>query len=178
MKRCPKCNQEFTDEWLTFCTQDGTSLIDVQRSPDEPPPTLLSPPMPPSVSPAEQPTLDLPGSYSPPAQYIPPAPIQSGWAPPPPPPYPSQPQQGLAITSLVLGILSMTLGLCCYFGILTGPTAVVLGIIALVQIKNDPSKYGGKGLAIGGIVTGGLYFLILAVIIVFYGVGIFMGALR
>ena len=29
MKRCPTCNQQFTDEWLTFCTQDGTSLVDV-----------------------------------------------------------------------------------------------------------------------------------------------------
>ena len=39
MRRCPKCNQEFADEWLTFCTQDGTSLIDVPVSTTEPPPT-------------------------------------------------------------------------------------------------------------------------------------------
>ncbi|HEV7474721.1 MAG TPA: DUF4190 domain-containing protein [Pyrinomonadaceae bacterium] len=179
MKRCPTCNQEFTDEWLTFCTQDGTSLLDVETSPDEPPPTLVSPSLPPSVSPAEQPTLDMPGRYSPPpAQYIPPAPLQSGWAPPPPPPFPNKPQQSLAVTSLVLGILSVTLGLCCYFGILTGPTALVLGIISLVQIKNDPAKYGGKGFAIGGIVTGGLYFIILAAIIVFYGVVGILGSLK
>ncbi len=31
MRRCPKCNQEFADEWLTFCTQDGTSLVEVER---------------------------------------------------------------------------------------------------------------------------------------------------
>ncbi len=177
MKRCPRCNQEFTDEWLTFCTQDGTSLVDVEVSSYEPPPTLVSPAMPPSVSPAEQPTLDLPGRYSPPAQYIPPSPLQSGWTPPPPPAYPSKPQQGLAVTSLVLGIVSITLGLCCYFGVLTGPVALVLGIVSLVQIKNDPTKYGGKGFAIGGVVTGGLYFVIVALIVLLYGVGILLGGL-
>jgi hypothetical protein len=72
----------------------------------------------------------------------------------------------------------MTIGLCCYFGILTGPTAVVLGIIALVQIKNDPQKYSGKGLAIGGIVTGGLYFVLLAVIVLIYGAAFLSGAIR
>jgi hypothetical protein len=169
MKRCPKCNLEFTDEWLTFCTQDGTSLVQVEPSTLEPPATLFSPELPPSVSPAEQPTLDLPDRYTPPAQY---------WTPPPPPPYPVAPQQNLAIASLVLGILSITVGWCCSFGILTGPIALVLGIVALVQIKNDPAKYGGKGFAIGGIVTGGLYFVILALIIVLYGVGIIMSGVR
>lgn len=177
MKRCPKCNLEFTDEWLTFCTQDGTSLVTLEPSSLEPPPTLLSPELPPSVSPAEQPTLDLPDRYTPP-QYSPPAPVPSGWTPPPPPPYPASRQQGLAITSLVLGILSVTVGLCCYFGILTGPAALVLGIISLVQIKNDPAKYGGKGFAIGGIVTGGLYFALLALIIIFYGAAFLSGAIH
>jgi hypothetical protein len=78
----------------------------------------------------------------------------------------------------VLGIVSITLGWCCSFGILTGPVALVLGIVALVQIKNDPAKYGGKGFAIGGIITGGLYFVILALIVVIYGVGIILSGVR
>ena len=128
--------------------------------------------MPPSVSPAEQPTLDMPGRQSaPPVEYIPPAAFQSGWTAPPPPAYPIRPQQSLPVTSLILGIASTTLGLCCYFGILTAPIAIVLGIVSLVQIKNDPTKYGGKGMAIGGIITGGLYFAILLLMIFFYGLG-------
>jgi hypothetical protein len=178
MKRCPRCNQEFTDEWLTFCTQDGTSLVDVPVSSTDPPPTLLSPAMPPSVSPAEQPTLDMPGRYNPPAQYMPPAPLQSGWAPPPPPAYPLKPQQTLAVASFVLGIVSVTLGWCCSFGVLTSPIALVLGIVSLVQIKNDPTKNGGKGFAIGGVVCGGLYLVILVLIILLYGVGILLGGLN
>lgn len=177
MKRCPRCNQEFTDEWLTFCTQDGTSLVEVEVSSSEPPPTLVSPPMPPSVSPSEHPTLDMPGRYSPPAQYIPPPALQSVWTPPAPPPYPASKQQGLAIISFVLGLVSITLGLCCYFGVLTGPMALVLGIVSLVQIRNDPKKYGGKGFAIGGIISGGLYFVIVALVALLWGVGVLMGGL-
>jgi hypothetical protein len=181
MKRCPTCNQEFTDEWLTFCTQDGTSLVEVDSATKEPPPTLWrSPPMPPRVSPTEQPTLDMPeGGYRAPlAPFSQPQPLESGWTPPPPPAYPVAPQQGLAIASLVLGIVSITVGWCCSFGVLTGPIAIILGIISLVQIKNEPAKFGGKNMAIAGIVTGGLYFVIFALIILLWGFGIFMSGIR
>ena len=135
--------------------------------------------MPPSVSPAEQPTLDMPGrQIAPLAEYIPPAPFQSAWTAPPPPAYPISPQQTLPVTSLILGIASTTLGLCCYFGILTAPIAIVLGIVSLVQIKNDPKKYGGKGMAIGGIITGGLYFGILLLMVLFYGLGFILSHAR
>jgi hypothetical protein len=191
MKRCPRCNQEFTDEWLTFCTQDGTSLVDVPVSPNDPPPTVFQPPpMPPSVSPTEQPTLDMPGRFvpPPPPQYAPPSssvqsgwgqpPVRSGWAAPPPPPYPVAQQTGLAVTSMVLGIFSVTLGFCCYFGVLTAPVALGLGIAALVQIKNNPNRYGGKGMAISGVVLGALYFVLIVAIMMLYGLGMLMGGLQ
>jgi hypothetical protein len=177
MRRCPQCNQEFADEWLTFCTQDGATLVDVAPSASDPPPTLVRA-MPPSVSPTEQPTLDMPGRYSPPAEYIPPPLPQAGWMPPPPPAYPTRPQQSLAVASMVLGIVSITIGWCCSFGILTSPIALVMGIVALVQIKNDPVKNGGKGFAIGGIIMGALYIAVFIVIILLYGIGIFLGALN
>jgi uncharacterized protein DUF4190 len=84
----------------------------------------------------------------------------------------------MAVTSMVLGIASMTLGFCCYFGVLTAPVALGLGIVSLVQIKNNPLRNGGKGMAIAGIIMGGLYFLVLALIMVFYGIGILMGGMR
>ena len=179
MKRCPTCNQQFTDEWLTFCTQDGTSLVDVPASQDEPPATVVYPSVPPSVSPLEQPTMDYPGAYKPPAvQMAPqqPQPLQAGWTPPPPPAYASQPQKSIAVLSMVLGIVSMTIGWCCYFGVLTSPIAIGLGIFSLFQIKKDPSKFGGKGMAIAGIVTGVLYFVFIALIILLYGLGFLMNA--
>jgi hypothetical protein len=192
MKRCPKCNQVFDQEWLSFCTNDGTSLIDTSALPKEPPPTVMSPPMPPSVSPSEQPTINLETSgrpNQPPAPYRPPAPMQQawqpppqpmqpGWLPPPPPAYATTPKQGLAITSLILGIFSITIGWCCSIGLLTSPVGVVLGIISLVQIKNDPTNNTGKPFAITGIATGGAYLALWLLIFVIYGFAIFMGNLK
>jgi len=62
--------------------------------------------------------------------------------------YPAR--KGLAITSVVLGILSIpTLGLC-FVGAIAG---ITLGIIALNKAKANPAEFGGRGLAIGGITT-------------------------
>lgn len=75
-----------------------------------------------------------------------------------------EPKKGLAIASLVVGILSvLTLG-CLGVGALTG---LVLGFVALRRASGSPQQYGGKGLAIGGIVTSGLGLLLL---IPFFGI--------
>lgn len=176
MKRCPTCNQEFTDEWLTFCTQDGTALITVEESYAEPPVTLVSGPMPPSVSPLEQPTMDMPGA-SKPAVYSPPS-SPAAWAPPPPPAYPRSTDKNMALVSLLLGIVSMTVGWCCYFGVITSPVAIGIGIYALSLIKKDPSKHGGKGMAIAGIALGAAYFVFLVLVILLYGLSFLMGAVQ
>jgi Tfp pilus assembly protein PilE len=59
-------------------------------------------------------------------------------------------RKGLAIASLVLGIISIpTLGLFAVGGI----TGIILGAVALSKIKNNPQAYGGRSLAIAGIIT-------------------------
>jgi len=68
-----------------------------------------------------------------------------------PPPVPSVKTSGLAIASLVLGILSM---IC--LGFLAGIPAIICGAIALGNIKKSAGTSGGRGLAIGGLVTGGI----------------------
>jgi hypothetical protein len=63
-------------------------------------------------------------------------------------PYP-EPTRTLAIVSLVLGLCSFfTLGL---LGIGSFP-ALIAGVVALVRIKRDPLRYGGRGMAIAGVV--------------------------
>ena len=64
---------------------------------------------------------------------------------------PQQRTSPLAIWSLALGILSV-LGCVCA----TGIPAIILGIMALTRIKKPPSRFGGQGLAVAGLITGGI----------------------
>jgi prepilin-type processing-associated H-X9-DG protein len=86
----------------------------------------------------------------------PPTPPESTEAPPLP--YArtaSPPRIGLAIASLVLGIIGLALW---PFGLM----GLILGIVALVLSEKEPTRYGGRWLAIGGIVTGSLCLVMLA----------------
>jgi hypothetical protein len=77
--------------------------------------------------------------------------------------------QTLPIISLVLGIFGLVF-FCCYFGIFLGPAALITGYIGFQNVNKDPVQYGGKGLAIAGMVLGGislvitLGFLILGIV--------------
>ncbi|HMV47797.1 MAG TPA: DUF4190 domain-containing protein [Blastocatellia bacterium] len=72
----------------------------------------------------------------------------------------AKPRKGLAIASLVLGIISIpTLGLI-VVGAITG---IVLGVIALSKIKNNPQAYGGRNLAIAGIITSAVSLVLVVV---------------
>ncbi len=67
------------------------------------------------------------------------------------------PRKGLAIASLVIGIISIpTLGLLFVGGI----TGIVLGAVALNKAKMQPDQYAGRGLAIAGIITSSLSLLV------------------
>jgi type II secretory pathway pseudopilin PulG len=71
-----------------------------------------------------------------------------------------QTRNGLAVASLVLGIISIpTLGLLGVGAI----TAIVLGSIALNRIKKEPATHSGKGMAIAGIITGAVSLLLIAI---------------
>ena len=59
---------------------------------------------------------------------------------------------GLAIASMVLGILSIPLA-CFLIGIPLALVGLILGIIGLMKINGQPQQFGGKGVAIAGIVT-------------------------
>jgi len=173
MKRCPTCNQTFSDEWLTFCTVDGSPLIETGTLPQSLPTVVMPQTDEARETSVEQPrpTFSSADSRSP-LQNIP------SWQPPPPPAMMAGPSQGLAVSSMVLGLVSITLGWCCSFGLLTAPVAIVLGIVALSQIKSQPNRYTGKPLAIAGIVSGGLYFVLVAVIVLIYGLGILLSGLN
>ena len=73
----------------------------------------------------------------------------------------------LALTGLVLGILSLTLGLCCY-GLPFNIAGLVCSLVGLAQIRRDPQRETGQGLAITGLILSILSFLLAALFLVFY----------
>jgi hypothetical protein len=72
----------------------------------------------------------------------------------------------MAKIAMILGIAAIPL--LCVFGLgaLLGVVAIILGIIALVSISKNPLQYGGKGMAIAGIATGGGAILLLPLFVV------------
>jgi|SRR5437773_10294877 len=170
MKRCPSCNETFAEEWLSFCTKDGTSLIEDTGSVSAPPPTIMaSPPVVPKPEPANL-NSPLP-EYGAPVPKFGEQPVQPEWKPPPPPPYALPQTNGLATASMIVGIASM---LC--FGPLPAIVAIILGLSALSQIKKNPDRTGGQSQAWTGIITGGAALVIHGAILIFYLVLIGIGA--
>lgn len=80
-----------------------------------------------------------------------------------PPPIEVAPRtSGLAIASLVLGILGL-------FLCVTAPIGLILGIIAITQINRDPERITGRALAIAGVIVSGIimFFSIFLAAILF-----------
>jgi hypothetical protein len=151
MKRCPRCGQTYTDANINFCLNDGELLALFTDDPQ----TFVRRDRPAGTEDAAPWTSPL--VQTPPQQFaqFPPAGITS---------------KSLATVSLVFGLLSITLGWCCSTGLLLGPAALVTGLIALSQIKKDPHRFGGKGMAIAGIATGGLFLAAYILFIILYGI--------
>ena len=181
MKRCPRCNRTYPDDNLNFCLDDGELLAlfsgeEPTRSlRDESPPTIvLDPP---------RNTNPISWAPSPSQQQMPPmqqwqnasVPQQNYAFAPHPMMMRSSPNQTLPIVSLCLGIASITVGWCCYIGVLLGPAAMITGFIGLTQSKSNPDLYSGRGLSIAGIIMGGLYFVGLVLFMGLYGAAVFLG---
>lgn len=87
---------------------------------------------------------------------------------------------GLALTALITGgiglFLTVPLGLCCgLFACLGGVLAIVAipcGIMAIRRIGNEPDRYKGKGMAIGGMVCAGITLFVFVIGAILVAVGV------
>lgn len=73
-----------------------------------------------------------------------------------------QPSKGLAVTSLVLGLIALLLSWLVFPAVL-GLIAVVLGFVAVAKASKGTA--GGRGMAIGGIITGVLSMIVAGLIL-------------
>jgi len=106
-----------------------------------------------------------------------------GAAPQPAPPVPlaqasltgrAPETNSMAVAGLVMGILSMTVGLVCC-GLVFNVLGIIFSSVALSQIKKGPAQQTGRNLAIVGLVLSLLGLVFQIIIIVVFGV---MGLLK
>ena len=113
---------------------------------------------------------------SPPPEPPPPPdePIELGYAA-----VPRKPRVGLALVAFILGLAGLlafiaavgfsdALGPDAFvvaFGTVLGFIGLLFGVVALVRIRRDPTRRGGREMAIAGILTGAISTLILASIV-------------
>jgi hypothetical protein len=111
------------------------------------------------------PAIPVPGL--PPAQMRSPVPLNAGPYPAPNP----RPTSGLAITSLITGILSITF----VVPLISSIVAIVTGHMARAEIKRTNGSLGGDGMAVAGLVTGygGLGIIVAGfAILLIFGLGV------
>ena len=160
MKYCPQCKREFSEAWLSFCSDDGTPLVQEMTPAADPnwDPQIREPKV---QTPDEQATQWLPreppvaGGWIAPDERPPMSP--GAWSPPTLPvvyPRTQAPNQQLAMASMIVGLAGIFLSWC--FGPVPGVVALVLGLVALSQIKKSPEKFGGKPFATAGVIIGGI----------------------
>ncbi|HKX83453.1 MAG TPA: DUF4190 domain-containing protein [Pyrinomonadaceae bacterium] len=174
MKRCPRCGHAYTDELINFCLNDGELL---QQFETDEPPTLFSDPLPSAYADDSPPTVMMDRGRTTNASNWPTSNVPSSWAGASPV-APTRPygianfqiaqDKTLPTVSLILGICAVFM-VCCYGGILLGVPAAIVGFLAMRNADNDPSRYGGRGMAIAGLVLGVVTF-ITSMIFAFFGV--------
>ena len=68
----------------------------------------------------------------------------------------------MALTSMVMGVLSITCGMCCCYGLPFNVLGIIFSLVALAQIKSDPYSQEGRSLAIAGLVLSLASFVMAA----------------
>jgi hypothetical protein len=154
MKICPLCNQTYVDDNLNFCLTDGGALTSYA---DDAPPTVML-----NRARTTQQNWD---NYQQPLTWEN-QPLQTNHAYQPVTvnqSFNASKMQGqnqtLPTISLVLGIFAIV-SICCMGGIPFGAAALITGYLGLKNANENPLQFGGRNLAIAGIVTGVIGLLI------------------
>lgn len=171
MKRCPRCGQTYTDSEINFCLNDGELLSYLA---EDAPKTLIHN-APPSFVDDSPPTEFLKQPRVTNATNWPQHSPLSRWESQPlnirDPSYPVTPfyqsrDQTLPTVSLILGIGAFLM-ICCQGGLWLGLPAAIVGFLGMRNADKDPQRYTGRGMAIAGMITGTIAFLISVIWIIF-----------
>jgi predicted Zn finger-like uncharacterized protein/prepilin-type processing-associated H-X9-DG protein len=179
--KCPHCGQTYAvrpEQWgqyhgrtinCTRCAQPFTVTA--------PPGAVAQPPATPSFGPNNP--FGAPAQAGYPNMTGPPAPMQPGYGADGAGAYPGYAAPGVgprtsgwAITSLVTGIVTIVLFCIPFLAQATGILAIIGGIVGLKRTApGNPAQAGGRGLAVAGLITGGIGLLISLLFVVPFMMG-------
>jgi hypothetical protein len=97
------------------------------------------------------------GAYAPPQAYVAPPAYVEG----------ARTNSGMAVASLVLGILCLLLFFTHIFALLLGLLAVIFGHVSRSAINRSQGRLGGGGMALTGLITGYIGSLLAIIILIF-----------
>ncbi len=142
---------EGASEWVALGTLPDFAVLFGGAQQTPPSRTTTPPPEPPKAAPTPTPTpAPAPAPLRAPATF-------------------QQKNNPFAVAGMVMGILSLTLGICCY-GLPFNVLGLVFSIIGMAQISNEPQKYRGHGMAIAGLVLSiASIFLAILFVAAFHG---------
>ena len=107
------------------------------------------------------------GGFGPSGPQMPGGPMGMGGGPG----FAPQMSNGLAIAALVCGILAIPTTCCCsILSLPLGIAACIMGGLAMSKAKAQPAVYGGKGMALGGLICG-IVSIIMAIAFLALGMG-------
>ena len=78
---------------------------------------------------------------------------------------PTPRNNSMAVMGLVMGVLSITFGMCCCYGMPFNLLGIIFSLVALAQIKNDPQSQQGRTLATAGLVLSILSLVLSALML-------------
>lgn len=151
MKICPLCKNTYADDELFFCLNDGEQLSLLNSQPN---PTIFADSTRVTNDNWNQYQQNTPWQNQ---QIVQNQQFNANLNP-------VGQNQTMPIVSMILGIVSILL--CCYGGIPLGLPAMIVGYLGMKNADSNPVEYGGKGMAIAGLVTGTISFLISIVFII------------
>lgn len=76
----------------------------------------------------------------------------------------------MALTGMILGIVSVTFGICCCYGLPFSISGIVFSSLGLVQARKSPDQTG-KGMAITGLILS-IVSLVLVIVLIAFGVAL------
>ncbi len=87
----------------------------------------------------------------------------------------SPPNEGLAVASMVIGIVAFVLSCGYGVGLLGSPVALVMGRVSMKRIDQSGGQLGGRGMAQAGFILGIIGTVLLVLVVVVLAVIVVIG---